>query len=337
MGRGRVTIRRAVGDGDPNTPPNIDAVTIVPDTRGHRTRSAARLDVSLAELHALESKPNHPAAQCADRRRRPGRIVRRGGFPEHVSGVHFRWRQQQPNHSLVPSTVADQLLAAQRKCRQLAMDADLLRRVMLRPNWLDHPNFSGSNPLLSLDPADAAAYPSIASPGNPATPADLLQRTIDGVYLHPNPCPVSRRASIAGTSTTTSDGVPDSVWVDLGFPPQQTPDGRLYKPLFAILCVDLDSRINRECARFPGTFGRLLPPAVLRCFHCRGCAGHGESQGLDREPGFRPGRCELGRGADRSDLGEFCDQQSLRRYPADRSGAWQVLRQRRLDHGSDGA
>ncbi len=40
------------------------------------------------------------------------------------------------------------------------------------------------------------------------------------------------------------DGVPDSVWVDLGMPVRAAPDGRLYKPLFAILCVDLDGRLN---------------------------------------------------------------------------------------------
>ena len=40
------------------------------------------------------------------------------------------------------------------------------------------------------------------------------------------------------------DGVPDSVWVDLGMPVRTTADGRLYKPLFAILCVDLDGRLN---------------------------------------------------------------------------------------------
>ena len=40
------------------------------------------------------------------------------------------------------------------------------------------------------------------------------------------------------------DGVPDSVWVDLGLPVRTTADGRLYKPLFAILCVDLDGRLN---------------------------------------------------------------------------------------------
>ncbi len=43
---------------------------------------------------------------------------------------------------------------------------------------------------------------------------------------------------------TDGDGVNDSVWVDLGFPPQTAPDGTLYKPLFAIRCLDLDNRLN---------------------------------------------------------------------------------------------
>ena len=40
------------------------------------------------------------------------------------------------------------------------------------------------------------------------------------------------------------DGVPDSIWVDLGFAVRSTADGHLYKPLFAILCTDLDGRLN---------------------------------------------------------------------------------------------
>lgn len=40
------------------------------------------------------------------------------------------------------------------------------------------------------------------------------------------------------------DGVPDSVWVDLGFPARIMPDGRHYKPLFAVLCTDLGGRLN---------------------------------------------------------------------------------------------
>src|SRR5262249_3057608 len=41
-----------------------------------------------------------------------------------------------------------------------------------------------------------------------------------------------------------ADGTPDSVWLDLGYPVQVPSDGRLYKPLVAILCVDLDGRLN---------------------------------------------------------------------------------------------
>lgn len=40
------------------------------------------------------------------------------------------------------------------------------------------------------------------------------------------------------------DGKEDSVWVDLGFPARARADGRVCKPLVAILCVDLDGRLN---------------------------------------------------------------------------------------------
>ena len=80
-------------------------------------------------------------------------------------------------------------------------NASLLRQVMLRPNTLDHPNFTGSNP--NFDPVNG--------------PWDVDN---DG------------------------DGIPDSVWVDLGFPVRYTAAGIAYKPLFAILCADLGGRLN---------------------------------------------------------------------------------------------
>jgi hypothetical protein len=40
------------------------------------------------------------------------------------------------------------------------------------------------------------------------------------------------------------DGIPDSIWIDLGMPVRSMPDGRLYKPMYAIHCVDLDGRLN---------------------------------------------------------------------------------------------
>lgn len=41
-----------------------------------------------------------------------------------------------------------------------------------------------------------------------------------------------------------SAGGNDSIWMDIGSPIGRLPDGRLYKPLFAALVVDLDNRVN---------------------------------------------------------------------------------------------
>ena len=79
---------------------------------------------------------------------------------------------------------------------------------MFRPNTLDHPNFTGSNPNF-----------------NPLW---------DGIT--PGQGALGRRQR--------RHGIPDSVWVDLGLPVRHTADGRAYKPLFAILCLDMDGRLN---------------------------------------------------------------------------------------------
>ena len=84
----------------------------------------------------------------------------------------------------------------------------LARNICLRPSTQDHPNFTGSNPTTF----------------NPAW---------DGT----------------GTANewdvdNDGDGVMDSVWVDLGMPVRSAANGMLYKPLFAILCTDLDGRLN---------------------------------------------------------------------------------------------
>jgi len=57
---------------------------------------------------------------------------------------------------------------------------------------------------------------------------------------HPNFPPLGNSLDV----DNDGDGVPDSVWVDLGFPVSYTADGRPYKPLFAILCLDMDGRLN---------------------------------------------------------------------------------------------
>jgi hypothetical protein len=84
-------------------------------------------------------------------------------------------------------------------------DAATLREVMARPNQYDHPNFPGNNPNA----------PPLFDPINGPWDVDNLGM-----------------------------GVPDSIWVDLGFPARQRADGKWYKPLIAVLCIDLDGRLN---------------------------------------------------------------------------------------------
>ena len=53
-----------------------------------------------------------------------------------------------------------------------------------------------------------------------------------------------------------NDGVPDSIWIDAGLPVQRLPDGTQYKWLAAILCVDMDGKINLNAH---GTIAQLDP------------------------------------------------------------------------------
>ena len=96
----------------------------------------------------------------------------------------------------------------------------LARQIMLRPIgaapipsgsstvWVDHPNFTGSNP------------------GN-ANSSGLFD-PVNGPWDVDN----------------DGDGIADSVWVDLGSPVQTATDGTIYKPLYAIRVLDLDGRLN---------------------------------------------------------------------------------------------
>jgi hypothetical protein len=78
-----------------------------------------------------------------------------------------------------------------------------------------------------------------------------LQRRVSMRPVEPNFDGSNRSATLNSVLTAPpwdvdndGDGIPDSVWVDLGFPVQTAPDGRRYKPLFAVLCTDLDGRLN---------------------------------------------------------------------------------------------
>lgn len=94
----------------------------------------------------------------------------------------------------------------------LSEGVPLLRKIMLRPNWHDHPGFTGSNP----------EYEAVTNG------SDKLLRMIYGPWDVDN----------------DMDGVRDSVWLDFGAPVMMNKQGRLVKPLAAIMVVDLDGRLN---------------------------------------------------------------------------------------------
>jgi hypothetical protein len=108
----------------------------------------------------------------------------------------------------IPSLHRSDLIAYLNAQSNILGNAAILRQVMFRPNSLDHPNFTGSNPNF-----------------NPLW---------DGITPGQGQWDVDN----------DGDGIPDSVWVDLGMPVRSTADGRTYKPLFAILCLDMDGRLN---------------------------------------------------------------------------------------------
>lgn len=118
---------------------------------------------------------------------------------------------------------------------------DLKRRATLRPLQEYHPNFTGSNPNY---------WP-----------------LWDGVI--PGPIVYDLDTSIAGPEVNITqpewdvdndgDGIKDSIWVDIGLPVQSTKDGRRYKPLVAILCLDLDGRLNLNAH---GNLAQIVPDGV---------------------------------------------------------------------------
>lgn len=86
-----------------------------------------------------------------------------------------------------------------------AAERDLARKLLFRPLVSDHPDFLQVNPAFD---------------------------TVD--WFKQGPWDVDN----------DGNGDPDSIWMDLGSPVQTDASGRQYKPLYAILCVDLDGRLN---------------------------------------------------------------------------------------------
>ncbi|HEX6960921.1 MAG TPA: hypothetical protein VF175_03585, partial [Lacipirellula sp.] len=143
---------------------------------------------------------------------------------------------------------------------QEATGALLLRRIMMRPNWIDHRRFTGSNPEY------AAAL----------TDGEKLARMVYGPWDVDN----------------DNDGVRDSVWVDAGLPLMPGRHGKLVKPLVAMLVIDLDSKLNvnahgtLDLAKSSTINGVTLNPTVR-------LAGNTATDRTPRGSGYGPGDISL--------------------------------------------
>ncbi|MCA9270566.1 MAG: hypothetical protein KDA41_18920, partial [Planctomycetales bacterium] len=96
------------------------------------------------------------------------------------------------------------------------------------------------NPHLAYVPTTATAATAATIVKSFATRLAQYDANADGVPE----TPFSVIASSQRMVDNDRDGIDDSVWIDLGFPVKTAPDGRRYKPLVAILCEDLDGRLN---------------------------------------------------------------------------------------------
>lgn len=131
------------------------------------------------------------------------------------------------------------------------------RRIILRPDPVDHYDYTQEN---VLNPIQSDGW----FPGEPFTDVnqngqwDPYVASINGAepytdlnknkdydvgdrpYYNPNFDAVDGPWDV----DNDGDGSPDSIWVDLGMPVTTWSDGRLVKPLFAVMVIDLDGRIN---------------------------------------------------------------------------------------------
>lgn len=109
------------------------------------------------------------------------------------------------------------------------------------PNWWDPTAAAARLKYLTLRPrpADQLTAAEIAAGANSAT----VQAMEMAKTIFPAP------ATPFGDVTNLPGGAqPDSVWVDLGFQPRFDASNRKFKPMFAILIVDLDGRVNINVA-----------------------------------------------------------------------------------------
>ena len=130
---------------------------------------------------------------------------------------------------------------------------NLKRKISLRPLTEDNPDFDGSNfrTKQAINNSNIDKYYFIDTIIN--TKKMQCWEDLGGIVEKNEPSLPSTDPNLdhyvndpgfQWDVDNDGDGVADSIWVDLGMPVRAARDGRLYKPLFAILAVDMDGRLN---------------------------------------------------------------------------------------------
>ena len=111
-----------------------------------------------------------------------------------------------------------------------------------RPGILNGPN---SVPAGVIDDWHVNSPSSPANnPGPYGSPKILRPRQADNSPLFPaDPSMPNSDGTITYDIDNDGDGITDSVWIDLGYPVQRDPNGKLSKPLFAFMIIGLNGRL----------------------------------------------------------------------------------------------
>lgn len=139
--------------------------------------------------------------------------------------------------SIIPSFHRPELVARV----GASVTEDMLRKVVLRPMQFDHPDFTGSNPLLDTSTASSAQTAlskMVDSDGDGTPDRYALDLDVDN----------------------DGDGVKEGIWLDIGLPVRQSAAGTEYKPLVSMTVLDLDGRTNVNV--HGNIFQALMPPTL---------------------------------------------------------------------------
>lgn len=138
-----------------------------------------------------------------------------------------------------------------------------IRRATIRPLNFSH-EYAGSSlgPVQGVD-LNGDGVPFDGTPGfSGSSSVPILNQTIDVSQVSSNTLQVVNDVEALATWLVNGpwdidndgDGLPDSVWVDFNLPAITGPDGRLLKPMTAMLVEDLDGKIN---VNYAGSYNQL--------------------------------------------------------------------------------